>query len=175
MNRLSLILILSLFTSQSIAQHKINLYFRGEAVLFSYKVDNESRTTFTKYPVIQSFSFAIDGLIFSDFILELRTGYKIAKDSYEGFELGGFLIYKFAPFFINSGINFHFNRNQDGNSGGDGETVSLLGWGFGYKFSKNFGFEISYFLPLHNEYGIYDGKIYKVNNIFNFGFVLRIK
>ena len=170
-----LLLILFLNSAVLYAQPSIALSFRGEVALSSFEVNNARITHFTKYPAVQSFSFAVDGSL-NNFILELRLGHMLIKENYEGFELGGFIFYNFpgVNYYLDTGINYHFNGDEPHNGGGPGETISQLVFGLGYRTSQKIALELTYYYPLKQEYGFYDGRQYKLLNMVKFGVAIQI-
>jgi len=157
------------------AQSGLNVHFRGDVALASFSVNGNRTTHFTKYPLIQSFSFSF-GNSFNDLALDLRLGYVIMSENYEGFELGGFIFYSIpnSNLYFDTGLNYHFNPDELHNSGGTGETISQIALGLGYKLSEKIAVELNDFFPLKQKYGFYDGETYKLLNIIKLGVVVQV-
>ena len=151
-----IVFVLILFSSTCFAQKDLYLSFRGETALMYFKVDKTNSAKIT-IPFIQNFYIPFSLVLSNDYILEFRPGYMLGSENYEGFELGSFLYYciKNSDFSINSGINFHFNHDTEGNEGFYGETLSLVGFGINYKTSNKVSLELSYQIPIDSNYGFY--------------------
>ena len=152
----SLFIIFFFYTSALYCQSTIMLGFRGELSYIYYKVDNKHTSNIT-IPFIQNFYFPIGLKLSESTIFEVRPGYMLADNNYEGIELGTFLLYSInqTNLFVGSGIIFHFNDNTDGNEGFYGNTIALLNMETGYSFTKKTSLILSFQYPLKSNYGFY--------------------
>jgi len=120
--------------------------------------------------------------LYNNISFQFRPGFIITKNYYEGFELGGYFCYKIpsSKLYSQLGINYHFNSSVDGNSGGSGKTISLIGFGIGYQISKKLSIDISFHHPIQNLYGSFGypeqnlHKNYFIERIIELGVGLRI-
>jgi len=181
--KITLLIWMFLFSSFSLveieAQSTINIGLRSEIGINQISIGEITENDFNILPV-QNLSLTIDVDIYKNISVLFSPGFIFSKNYYEGFELGGYLGYRVLDSTIYSylGINYHFNSSVDGNSGGSGETISLIGLGVGYKISKKISMEVSYHHPLEKFYGSfgYPGfhQNYNIKRIIEIGFGLEI-
>jgi len=167
--------------SNHFAQNKINLGLRSEIGVNQISIGEITESNFYILP-IQNLSLTLDVDIHNNVTIQFRPGFILSKNNYEGFELGGYLSYKIpdSKLYSQLGINYHFNSSVDGNSGGSGETIALVGFGVGYQISRIFSIDISYHHPIKKLYGSFGfpefdlHKSYYVERIIELGFGFRI-
>lgn len=151
-----LFVIILYYTSIIYSQSTFMLGFRGELSYIYYNVDNKYTSNIT-IPFIQNFYFPIGIKLSERTIFEVRPGFMLADNNYEGIELGTFLLYFInqTHLFVGGGIIFHFNKNTDGNEGFYGNTIALLNIETGYSFTKKTSLILSFQYPLKSNYGFY--------------------
>ena len=163
----------------SFGQNNFKIGFRDEVGFINHEFGNINKTEFFIIP-IQNIYITANLDMSTKFIIQLRSGMMLSKHNYEGFETGLFLFYNIpsSHLYVNSGVNFHFNIDTEGNSGGSGETSSFIGLGIGYKLSNIIALEISDHIPIKSKYGFFkynnDYLDHKVLNIFKFGISIKI-
>ena len=145
----------SFLYNSSCAQNIFSIGFRDDLGLINYKIGNIKRSDFMVYP-IQNIYFTFDIEVNKANSFQIRPGYILAKNDFNGWEIGGYWIYNFAEgkYYSSFGFNLHLNNDVNGgNSGGYGNVISLLGFGIGYRTSEILALEISYQHPLKKHYG----------------------
>ncbi|MEE9430121.1 MAG: hypothetical protein V3V16_03710 [Melioribacteraceae bacterium] len=161
------------------AQNEINLSLKSEIGFTQISIGEVMESNFHLLP-IQNLSLVVDVNLYNNIFFQFRPGFIISKNNYEGFELGGYIGYKILNTKLHSqvGINYHFNSSVDGNSGGSGQTIALVGFGVGYQISKTFSIDISYHHPIKKKYGSFGypdfHQRHNIERIIELGFGIRI-
>lgn len=167
--------------TEIVAQNEVNLALRSEIGVKQISVGEINKSDYYIIPIQNLFlTFDID--LYGNISLQFRPGFILSKNYYEGFELGGYLNYKIpnSKLYSQLGINYHFNSSVDGNSGGSGETISLIGFGIGYQISKKISMDVSYHHPIQKFYGSFGypeqnlHKSYYIERIIEMGIGFRI-
>lgn len=174
-----IILIFFILKSNIVPQEILQLGFRTEIGYINYKIGDTTKEQLFIIP-IQNISFTLDLKLNKELSFQVRPGLMLTNYNYEGFEFGSFIFYNlpFPKLYSNLGVNYHFNSNIEGNSGGTGRTASFIIFGIGYNFTNNFSLELSDQFPIKGNYGFffYNSSYfnYKINNILKLGLAIKI-
>lgn len=168
-----LILILSPIVISS--QNNVKIGFRGELSYINFIIDNKHSSNIT-IPFIQNFYFPLGLKLNAKSSFEVRPGIILANDYYEGFELGIFFSYLIhqTNFYVVSGINFHFNKDTDGNEGFYGNTIALFDMEVGYSLSKKTSIIFSIQYPQKYDYGFYGNAELERNIVHNVKNIIKL-